>query len=159
MKRRCLVGLGVVGALVLGAALAAYLGVYWNNPYFRGKRLHDWADQAVWDEDASRREQAVQVLTEAWQARRGEDRTQLVLRFVQPRRGGREKAVLPKEVIPFLLGALKAEEWPAQNYAAMALHLSGGPEAAEALTRAARDEKEDPLVREGAKRVLRLREQ
>ena len=158
MKRRCLIGLGVVGALVLVAALAVYLGVYWHNPYFRGKRLFDWVDQAVWDEDASRREQAVQVLNEAWQTRRGEDRTQLVLRFVLPRRGDQEKAVLPKEVIPFLLEALKAEEVPAQNYAAMALHWGGGPEAVAALTRALQDEKADPAIRKWAEKIFRWKE-
>ncbi len=71
MKRRCLVGLGVVGALLLGAALLVYNVLYWYNPYFRGQRLNGWVDQAVWDEDASRREQAAQVLSEWWQTRRG----------------------------------------------------------------------------------------
>jgi hypothetical protein len=159
MKRGCVVGLGVVAALVLVAALVVYNAVYMFNPFFRGKRLNGWVDQAVWDEDASRREQAIQVLTEWWQTRRGEDRTQLVMRFVQPRRGDQEKAVLPREVIPFLLEALKAEEWPAQNYAAMALHWKGGPEAVEALTRALQDEREDPLVRKWADKILRIREQ
>jgi hypothetical protein len=63
---------------------------------------------------------------------------------------------VPKELIPFLLEALKGEEYtPTQGYAEMVLASRGGPDAVEALERARDDEREDPALRERAAKLLK----
>jgi hypothetical protein len=154
MKRGCLVCLLGLAAVVLGAASLIRLMHQWNDPYFRGRRLSAWADQAICDKDAARRQQAARVLTEALKGLKGHPRTELVMRFVHPPCGGQEPDVLPPEVVPFLLEALRHDEGAAQGYAEYALVVKGGPEAEAALRRVSQDSEADPAVREGAARVL-----
>jgi len=132
MKKSCLLTLGIVLALVAVTGSVVYF--HFKNqfdPVYHGKRIYTWKDQAIWDEDPAAREEAVQVLLEAVEEMEGEPRTQLLLRFVLHVRPNEEKPVLPKEVLPFLIRAMKVED--RSGYPAKALYQIPGPETATAL--------------------------
>jgi hypothetical protein len=146
----------VVVVTLAVAALAAGVIAVWRyevnryNPSYHGKRLDAWAEQAECDEDPEARRRAAEVLTEALHDLKGQPQIYLVMRFC-----GQQQKPLPKEVIPFLLEALKGPEYtPTQGYALMALETRGGPDALAALERAYDDEGEDPGLRERAGVIL-----
>jgi HEAT repeat protein len=110
MKRGCLVALTIALGLAFGTAWVVYY--HFKNqfdPVYYDKRIHMWADEAVWDESPARRQEAVQVLLEALDDLEGEPRTQLLLSFLNPTRGNEEKTTLPSELLPFLVKGLKVE--------------------------------------------------
>lgn len=153
MKKGCLLLLGLALALGIGSVVIVVfhlLNKY--NPVYHGKRVYAWQDQAIWDEDPAAREQAVQVLLEALHGMEGEPRTQLVMRFCHPRRHGQEKTEMPKEVLPFLIEALKIDEHGG-GYAFIPLAYIPGPETVPALIDALRDER-DAETRKRLVRVL-----
>jgi hypothetical protein len=151
MKKSCLLTLGIVLALVAVTGSVVYLHFKSQfDPVYHGKRIYTWKDQAIWDEDAAAREEAVEVLLEAVEEMEGEPRQQLLLRFVLPRSVDDEKPVLPKELLPFLIRAMKMD---CSGYPAKALILTPGPETATALIHVLRS-KESSHTRKEAAYVL-----
>jgi hypothetical protein len=62
-KKGCTVAIIAVVAILLGGAGVAYWALQTRyNPYYRGKRVYDWADTAIWSPDPTvRREAALAV--------------------------------------------------------------------------------------------------
>ena len=120
MKKGCVLTLGIMLGLVAGAIGVVYF--HFKNefdPIYHGKRIYTWADQAIWDDDPEARQEAVRVCFEALEDLEGEPRTQFIMQFVHPKRGNQEKTRLPKELLPFLIRAMKIED--RSGYAIMAL--------------------------------------
>jgi hypothetical protein len=138
--------LTLTGTVVLGFVIAVgavYLCfLNWHNPSYHGKRVHTWADQAIWDEDPQARSDAVVVLIEALREMRGEPLYQLVMRFCSPYKDGQYKRPLPKEVLPFLIEAVKCKNIEPGSYPAMAFEMSGGPDEIPALMEALKEERD-----------------
>ncbi len=123
-KKGCLIAAAAVSVLVMAAGYFSYQGIY--NPYYQGKRVYAWADQALDSPDPAVREAAAQTLTGALHEMHGERCLQLVMRFC-----GRSDVA--KETIPFLVEALHAEEMPPGSYPAIALSRVEGEAAVPAL--------------------------
>jgi hypothetical protein len=124
MKKGCAIAFLVVAVVILGAATTIYFAYQsWANPYYHGKRVYSWADQAMYDPDSAARREATQALIEAFNTmQQGEARIQLTMRFCYARKNDQGNYDLPKEVIPFLVETLHAQEMPAcPTYPAIAL--------------------------------------
>jgi HEAT repeat protein len=113
--------IAIVGVLVALNVVAAAIFIayrsYQNtvNPVFRGRGVQDWADIAIEDRDPIKRREAAETLAEAFKEMGpGGPRISLTMRFCG-------HTQLPKEVLPFLLQALHAEEMPPAGYASMAV--------------------------------------
>ena len=126
MKKESIIALTVV--LLLAGVVGGiwYYATYLYNPFFEGKRLYAWKDQAIFDHDPAAREKAAETLIRAFHSLKGETRVQLVLHCC----GERE---LPKELVPFLIVTLHATEIPSDSYSAMALSKVEGTAAIPAL--------------------------
>jgi len=104
----------------LGAAAIYFYNSYQRyqdlaNPYYQGRRVHDWADSAIEDPDPNKRREAAEALVEAFKVMKpGEPRIQLTMRFCGSR--------LPKEALPFLIETLHAPEMPPKGYPYIAFH-------------------------------------
>jgi hypothetical protein len=144
----------VLTVLGLIATVALHL---WNhyNPIHHGKRVYAWAEQAIWSDDPSAREEAAAVLVEAMRTMEGEPRTQLVMCFCFPHHGEQDKEPLPKELLPVLLEALRAKDMPPGSYPAMALSQMDQAVAIPALKDMLQHET-DPAVRERIESALRF---
>ncbi len=118
MNKGWTITIGVVLLVLCGVAVVWYIVTYAYNPYFKGKRLYAWKDQAIHDPDPVARTEATETLIQAFKELRGETRVQLVLHFCYDH-GAPE---LPSEVVPFLIEALHAREiqYP-DSYQAIAL--------------------------------------
>jgi len=116
MKKGCFLAVISFVLLCVGAAVA----IYWQhqsifNPQHHGKRVYAWAHQAMHDPDPTTRRQATEELVEAFRTMpHGEPRIQLTMKFC-----GVEK--LPKEMLPFVLETLHAEEMPPGSYQSIVL--------------------------------------
>jgi hypothetical protein len=152
MRRSCIVLLIVLLALVIGAAGIVMHFLNKFNPSYEGKRVHAWAEQAVWSKDSTTRREAARVLVQALQDMKGEPRTQLVMQFCYPHRSGEAMDTLPPEVIPVLIEALRAEDRPDLRYAMIALVHVAGPDTVPALMQAFTEG--NPRLREGVVNAL-----
>lgn len=104
---------GCLGCLVTFLAVIAILIVAIRHvqsslhPVYHGKRLVEWADEAVYAEDHAARQKAVNILREAC-SREGEDARLLVYKeFVVVKNGREPIDQLPEELLPFLLKGSK----------------------------------------------------
>jgi HEAT repeat protein len=123
-KKGCLIGCIAVPVALVVAGYLLYQGIY--NPYYKGKRVYAWADQALDSPEPAARDAAARTLMGALQEIHGEPRIQLIMRFC-----GRSD--VPKEAIPFLVEALHADEMPSGSYPAIALSRVEGEAAVPAL--------------------------
>jgi hypothetical protein len=156
MKKLVLKSAVVLAALSVGIGGVWYY--FWNqyNPVYHNKRLYIWVDQAIWDEESTARQEAVQVLLEALPTLHGEPRTQLLIRFPNPIKDGKMKYPLPREVLPFLIEAVRVGEGASESYAGMALFMNGGDDAISALEKAFEIES-DADAKKRMKRILDLK--
>jgi hypothetical protein len=153
MRNGCLNALVVLAILGLVACGLLLCFDHWENPTYHGKRLHTWVDQAIWDSDPVARRQAVDVLLEALPELHNWRRTYLLMRFCHPEKNGVEKVPLPKEVLPFLIEALRSGEGSAATYASIALIIGGAQDTVPILSAAVQNE-QDAGARERLQRVL-----
>jgi hypothetical protein len=140
MRKGCLLTLGIVLGFVAGGAYCVYS--HFKNKYdpvYYGKRIHSWADRAIWNEDPATRQEAVRILLEAVEEMECEPRTQLLRAFVGPTQGNQEKATLPQELLPFLIQALKTER--RSGYPVKALLRVEGSDTVPALIDVLRNDK------------------
>jgi HEAT repeat protein len=152
MKKGCLTAI----AISIGLLVATAVGIYFHfknkyDPFHHGRRIYTWADQAVWDDSAAKRQEAVQVLFEALEGMEGEPRTQLLLYFVAPTRGDEKKATMPQELLPFFIQAMKVEH--RSGYPAKALRKIPGENTVLALVDLLRSDPSEN-VREQAAQLL-----
>jgi hypothetical protein len=108
MKKGCILTLGIGLGLVVGTLYVVY--AHFKNqfdPVYHGKRIRAWAEQAIRDEDVTTRREAVQILLEALEDMEGEPRTQLLYYFAGVTEGNGEHTELPRELLPFLVRAMK----------------------------------------------------
>jgi hypothetical protein len=150
----------LVGLVIFAITACGFLCVYYHfvnkyNPSYHGKRVQDWADQAIWDENPAARSEAVEVLIVALRGMEDEPRTHLLMLFCYPKKGEIEKKPLPKEVIPFLLEGLRLSDQHNGGYAVMALVAGEGPETVPTLQKALAKE-EDPDQQGRIRRMLEL---
>jgi hypothetical protein len=100
-----------VVCLVVGSLFVVIKSVQSRlHPVYHGKRLVEWADEAIWDEDHMVRQRAVEILREACDHEGEEARLRVYKELAIATRDGKRKNQLPEELIPFLLEALKKED-------------------------------------------------
>jgi formylglycine-generating enzyme required for sulfatase activity len=135
MKKR--VGIAVL-VIVAIAAPVYFIWIYPYNPYYNGKWVYSWLDQAIHDPDPAARREATQKLIEAFsRMERGEPRVQLLLKCWSASES------LPKELIPFLIEAIHAHDFLPGGYPAMALAQVEDSEAVPALVAVIHDDDDD----------------
>jgi hypothetical protein len=122
MKKGCAIAILVVPVVIPGAATTIYFAYQsLANPYYHGKRVYSWADQAMYDPDPAARREAAQALIGAFNTMQ-QGRIDLTMRFCYARKNDQGNYELPKEVIPFLVETLHSQEMPAcPTYPAIAL--------------------------------------
>jgi hypothetical protein len=145
-NKGCLIAVLAAVLLVIGVGTVLYYSVVNSiNPSYHGKRIYAWAEQAKHDPNPAARQEASQVLLEAFKA----DRTlriQLTMAFC-------EGETLPKELIPFLVETLHAQEMPPGSYQSMALGRIEGEAAVPALVDVI--DKDDEHARAAAVEAIR----
>jgi hypothetical protein len=152
MRKGCLLALGIFFAFLVATVVVVYF--HFKNQFdsvYHGKRIYAWADQAIYDNEPTAREEAVQVLMEALDEMDDEPRAQLLLGILSATRDNNRNSELPKELLPFLIRAMKIEN--RRVYAARALTHVAGPDVVPAVIEVLRtDDSAD--VRELAAYVL-----
>jgi hypothetical protein len=108
----CAAWMGVSLGALCTIALAAYWLLVTNryDPTVEGKRLHEWADQAVDGADPATRHEAVEVLRRARGHLGEEARLGLYKRLYADPHERAPRDHLPEELPPFLLEAFQAED-------------------------------------------------
>jgi hypothetical protein len=79
------------------------------HPVYHSKRLVEWADEAVYAEDHTARQKAVDILREACSREGEEARLRVYKEFVVNKNGREPIDQLPEELLPFLLERFKEE--------------------------------------------------
>jgi hypothetical protein len=74
-KKGCLIAAVVVPMVLVAAGYFGFQGYY--NPYYKGKRVYTWADQALHGPDPAARDAAARTLIGALNEMHGEPRIQL----------------------------------------------------------------------------------
>jgi HEAT repeat protein len=142
-RKGCIVTVVVALLVLIGLGTGLYYLVENDrNPYYHGKRVYAWTDQAIHAPDPDARREAAQALAGAFKERKCGSRISLTMEFAG--RWG-----LPKELVPFLIETLHAEEMPAGSYQSMALSRVEDNSAVPALVEVILHD-EDQHARDGA---------
>lgn len=106
----CLAGL-VISFAVIAIFIIAIRHVQSRvNPVYHGKRLVEWADEAVCVGNHTARQRAVEVLREACYREGEETRLRVYKEFITINRDGTTIYQFPEELLPFLLERFKEED-------------------------------------------------